>query len=64
MLIPSIITNAEDYRILIDQGSSANILLYEAFWKMQLQDRHLHPFNIELVSFTGDRQQPKGCIEA
>lgn len=57
------IDNVEVHRVLVDQGSSLNIVLYEAFRKIQLQDHHLRPHECDLINFTGIHQRPKGYIE-
>ncbi|GAB2215259.1 hypothetical protein Drorol1_Dr00019640 [Drosera rotundifolia] len=38
-------------RILIDSGSSANVLYYTAFKKMGFKDENLKPFKTPLVGF-------------
>jgi len=49
-------------RILIDNGSSANILYMLAFQQMKIAKERLHPFTSPLVSFIGDKIYPKGVV--
>ncbi|KAK2450459.1 hypothetical protein QL285_009575 [Trifolium repens] len=41
------------HRVLIDSGSSADIMYWEAFKAMQLSNEHLLPYNGTLVGFAG-----------
>ncbi|XP_023927946.1 uncharacterized protein LOC112039315 [Quercus suber] len=41
------------YRVLVDNGSSTNILYYSAFQQMQIDREHLVPTNAPLVGFGG-----------
>jgi len=63
MVIQAIIANADVGRILVDQGSSADILSYDAFLKMKFKDTNLLPHDTILVAFTGDRIIPRGYLE-
>ncbi|XP_030932592.1 uncharacterized protein LOC115958326 [Quercus lobata] len=49
-------------RILVDNGSSADIIYLPAFQQLRLDPRRLHPFDSPLVSFSGDRVYPKGIM--
>ncbi|XP_075663202.1 uncharacterized protein LOC142632738 [Castanea sativa] len=49
-------------RILVDNGSSADIIYLPAFQQLKLDPGRLHPFNSPLVSFSGDRVYPKGIV--
>jgi len=49
-------------RILMDNGSSADIIYLSAFQQLKLDPRRLHPFESPLVSFSGDRVYPKGIV--
>ena len=49
-------------RILVDNGSSADIIYLPAFQKLKLDPRRLRPFDSPLVSFNGDRVYPKGIV--
>ena len=55
----------EDYnmhRVLVDNGSSANILYYLAFQHMGIDRKQLIPTNAPLVGFGGTRVLPLGAI--
>ena len=49
-------------RILVDNGSSANIIYLPAFQQLKLDPKRLRPFESPLVSFNGDRVYPKGIV--
>ena len=55
----------EDYnmhRVLIDNGSSADILYYPAFQQMGISRERLVPTNAPLGSFEGTRVLPLGAV--
>ena len=55
----------EDYnmhRVLVDNGSSADILYYPAFQQMGISRERLIPTNAPLVGFGGTRVLPLGAI--
>ncbi|XP_075661354.1 uncharacterized protein LOC142631143 [Castanea sativa] len=49
-------------RILVDNGSSADIMYLPDFQQLKLDPRRLRPFDSPLVSFSGDRVYPKGIV--
>ena len=49
-------------RILMDNGSSADIIYLPAFQQLKLDPKRLRPFESPLVSFNGDRVYPKGIV--
>ena len=49
-------------RILVDNGSSADIIYLPAFQQLKLDPKRLRPFESPLVSFSGDRVYPKGIV--
>ena len=49
-------------RILVDNGSSANIIYLPTFQQLKLDPKRLRPFESPLVSFSGDRVYPKGIV--
>ena len=51
------------YRVLIDNGSLADIIYLPAFQQMELNKERLRPFTSALVSFTGDRVVLKGVVK-
>ncbi|KAJ3701189.1 hypothetical protein LUZ61_004894 [Rhynchospora tenuis] len=50
-------------RILIDTGSSADIIYYETLKKLHLQNHPLKPMATPLTGFTGDQLMPLGVID-
>ncbi|XP_075674948.1 uncharacterized protein LOC142644160 [Castanea sativa] len=48
--------------ILVDNGSSADIIYFSAFQPLKLDSGRLRPFESPLVSFSGDRVYPKGIV--
>ena len=53
------IVNNDVKWILIDNGSSVDILYLSALKKMDLGVQHLKPTTVELYGFTGDRVLPR-----
>ena len=49
-------------RILMDNGSSADIIYLPAFQQLKLDLRRLHSFDSPLVSFSGDRVYSRGIV--
>ena len=46
----------------MDNGSSVDILFYDAFQRMKLPSHQLHPINVPLVDFTRNYIQVDGVI--
>ena len=49
-------------RILVDNGSSADIIYLPTFQQLKLDPRRLCPFDSPLISFNGDRVYPRGLV--
>ncbi|GFY91374.1 hypothetical protein Acr_07g0015700 [Actinidia rufa] len=62
LVISAVIANFNVQRILIDNGSSADILFIPAFEKMKIGLDKLHPFQTPLIEFGGNTTQPLGWI--
>ncbi|GFZ18321.1 hypothetical protein Acr_27g0000600 [Actinidia rufa] len=62
LVISAVIANFNVQRILIDSGSSADILFISAFEKMKIGLDKLHPFHTPLIEFGGNTTQPLGWI--
>jgi len=60
MVITLQILNWNIKRVLIDTGSSADILTDEAFDRMGLSEEQLQPFQGTLSGFTGERVHVRG----
>ena len=50
------------HRVLINNGSSADIIYLPAFQQMKLDKKRIKPFTSPLVSFTGDRIVLRGIV--
>ncbi|KAF5445094.1 hypothetical protein F2P56_034172 [Juglans regia] len=62
LVITLVLTNYTTRRILIDNGSSADILFWEAFIKMGIDVGKLRPSSTPLKGFSEDTIQPIGAI--
>ena len=62
IVITLLITNYTTRRVLVDNGSLANILYYQTFQQMKLGQDQLRPMNSPLVGFGGMKVQPAGAI--
>ena len=62
MVITLTIERFNTKRILVANGSSADIIYLPAFQQLKLDPGRLHPFDSPLVSFSGDRVYPKGIV--
>jgi hypothetical protein len=49
-------------RVLIDNGSSADIIYLPAYQQMKIDRERLRPIDIPLVGFTGDKVKPSGVV--
>ena len=49
-------------RVLVDRGSSADIIYLPAFQQLKLDTKRLRPFESPLVSFSGDKVYPRGIV--
>ena len=49
-------------RVLVDNGSSIDIIYLFAFQQLKVDLKRLHPFESPLVSFSGDKVYPKGIM--
>ena len=48
--------------VLIDNGSSVDIIYLPAHQQMKIDKERLRPINIPLVGFTGDKVKPSGVV--
>ncbi|GFZ11327.1 hypothetical protein Acr_22g0007250 [Actinidia rufa] len=62
LVVSAVIANFNVQRILIDSGSSADILFISAFEKMKVGLNKLHPFHTPLIGFGGNTTHPLGWI--
>lgn len=61
-MVTLVISNYLAHRILINNGSSADILYLPAFDQMGVGQDKLRPVQMPLVGFNGDRLLPLGVI--
>ncbi|GFY94785.1 hypothetical protein Acr_10g0001700 [Actinidia rufa] len=62
LVVSAVIANFNAQRILIDNGSSADILFISAFERMKIGLDKLHPFHTPLIGFGGNTTHPLGWI--
>ncbi|XP_065050246.1 uncharacterized protein LOC135680292 [Musa acuminata AAA Group] len=62
LVISARIANAQVRRIMVDTGSSADILYYDVFQKLGLARENMKPMCSVLTGFTGDSISPLGAI--
>ena len=62
IVITLLIADYTTRRVLVDNGSSADILYYPAFQQMRLGRDQLRPVNSPLVGFGGMKVQPVDTI--
>ncbi|XP_065034299.1 uncharacterized protein LOC135680310 [Musa acuminata AAA Group] len=62
LVISARIVNAQVRRIMVDTGSSADILYFDAFQKLGLPGDSMKPILSALTIFTGDSISPLGAI--
>ena len=49
-------------RILVDNGSSVDIIYLPTFQQLKVNPKRLCPFDSPLVSFSGDKLYPRGIV--
>ena len=62
LVIIRVIEGFNTRRILVDNGSSADIIYLSAFQQLKLNPGRLRPFDSTLFSFSGDKVYPKGIV--
>ena len=62
LVIMLIIEGFNTKKILVDNGSSADIIYLPAFQQLKLDPKRLWPFDSPLVSFSGDKVYPRGIV--
>ena len=51
------------HRVLVDQGSSADVMFWSTFNKLQLSPDQLRPYTGCLYGFAGDQVEVRGYLE-
>ena len=49
-------------RVLVNNGSSVDIIYLSAFQQLKVDPKRLRPFESPLVSFSGDKVYPRGIV--
>ena len=62
IVITLTIANYTTRRVLVDNGSSTNILYYPAFQQVRINKELLHLVNVPLIGFGGIKVLPSGTI--
>lgn len=63
MVITAQIALYDVRKVLIDQGTSVNILYWTTFLKMELSEDIIAPFSVQIVGFTGERMDTRGYLD-
>ena len=63
LVVRAIVANTTVHRVLIDNGSSADIIFASAFNKMGIGREKLEPVNTHLRGFSGENVLPLGSIQ-
>ncbi|XP_027911682.1 uncharacterized protein LOC114170403 [Vigna unguiculata] len=50
-------------KVLVDQGSSVNILYWKTFQRMNLSEDLIVPYNEQIVGFSGERVDTRGYVD-
>ena len=63
LVVRAIVANKTVHRVLVDNGSSADIIFASAFDKMGIGRERLEPVNTHLRGFSGEKVLPLGSIQ-
>ena len=63
LVIRAIVANKTVHRVLINNGSSANIIFMSAFDKMGIGKEKMEPVSAHLLGFSGEKEQPLGSTQ-
>ena len=63
LVIKVVVANKTIHRVLVDNGTSADIIFTLAFDKMSIGKEKVEPFNAYLSGFFGERVLPLGSIQ-
>ena len=63
LVIRAVVANKMVHRVLVDNGSSADIIFASAFDKMGIRKEKLEPVSTHLRGFAGEKVLPLGSIQ-
>ena len=63
LVLRAVVANKTVHRVLVDNGSSADIIFASAFDKMGIRREKLEPVNTHLRGFSGEKVLPLGSIQ-
>ena len=63
LVVHAIVANTAVHRVLIDNGSLADIIFASAFDKMGIERENLEPVNSHMRGFSGEKVLPLGSIQ-
>ena len=63
LVVRAVVANKTVHRVLVDNGSSADIIFASAFDKMGIGREKLDPVNTHLQGFSGEKVLPLGSIQ-
>ena len=63
LVIRAVVTNKTVHRVLVDNGSSTDIIFASAFDKMGIRRERMEPVNTHLRGFFGEKVLPLGSIQ-
>lgn len=62
LVVTSDVMGVDVQRVMVDTGSSVNVLYYDIFKKLNIDPIAMTPIRTPLSGFTGDTIQPEGSI--
>ena len=63
LVVRAVVANKTVHRVVVDNGSSADIIFASAFNKMGIGKEKLDPVNTHLRGFSGEKVLPLGSIQ-